>query len=777
MGDYEWGRDNGLWGEDGIPYDIADQLSDDEDDFVVRSNDMNSGATHYSKGAFPGMRESGSVKNTPNYTIAEYENKDFRLEAIAKRISSLIEEHFILYDFKGSIRTNNPNVIRVLSAIYDSNIEIDGDILHVSDSLLSLKEGDDEWSDFNYPNSSSTSNLRFWHMQLHPDDIYWSKEKELLKKHSLIGLGKSKTNSSFINFESMKINDIVLIRRGSIPIALVQVNDDLEEINDNKDENLHLDWFKYRRKVVVLQYATDNIEKFPNTRGTLTLAKDTSSLSYKYILDWYNSIPRKRNNPIKIPNTILIKEAPPSFNVESISESLSRIITKKPDESGMMVGIFGKWGRGKTYLFNKIWESISSNDDSYHRVNFSAWKYQETKESWAYLYENLMNEYLNSPPKIKYLPKWVSNSIKLFNLNYSKHKLLPIVSFLLFISFSIYWTFYNGSTEIIKLIISSISVIFIVKLFLFYFTNKSKALNIIKQYTHKPGYSDYLGMQAEIENEIEHLLKTWIPEGSNGKVVLFVDDIDRCETSKIVKLIDGLRIILDNEEIHKRLIVITAIDERILKKSIEDKYQNLKKHNGDLFQEYIEKIFIIGIKLNDLEIDEVKEYISNLVKNDRTNSNNSEHKTSPEISNAPKGMNTNPIDSPESFITIEDNHETKPVDNPKLMINTLDLEKEIEISKEEETALIESIASLNNPTPRKIRIFYYKYLILKQIFHVRLSDKELIDTWDIESDEKVIIDILIHISNKEDASSYSNNNISIDILAELKYSANMLSVL
>ncbi|HIF9058763.1 TPA: P-loop NTPase fold protein [Photobacterium damselae] len=777
MGDYEWGRKNGVWGEDGIPYEIADQLSDDYDDLDERANNINSGSTHYSKEAFPGMRESGRVKNTPNYTIAEYENKDFRLEAIAKKITSLIEEHFILYDFKGSIKTNNLNVIRVLSALDNSSIEIDGDILHVSDSLLSLKENDEEWGDFNYPNSSSTSNLKLWHMQLHPDDIYWSKEKELLKKHSLIGLGKNKTNSSFINFESMKVNDIVLIRRGSIPIALVQVNGELEEINDNKDENLHLDWFKYRRKVVVLQFATDNIEKFPNTKGTLTLAKDTRSLSYKYIIDWYNSIPKKRNNPIKIPSTILIKEAPPSFNVESISKSLSGIITKKPDESGMMVGIFGKWGRGKTYLFNKIWESISSNDDSYHRVNFSAWKYQETKESWAYLYENLMNEYLSKSPKIKILPKWVSNSTKLFNLNYSKHKLLPIVSFILIMLFSIYWTFFNGSAELIKLIISSFSVIFIVKLFLFYLTNKGRALNIIKQYTHKPGYSDYLGMQAEIENEIEHLLKTWMPEGKNGKVILFVDDIDRCETSKIVKLIDGLRVILDNEEIHKRLIVITAIDECILKKSIEDKYPDLKKDNGDLFQEYIEKIFIIGIKLNDLEIDEVKEYISNLVKNDRRKSNNSEHNTSSEVSGMPKVVNSDPIESPESFITIEDNHETKPVDNTKLKITPLDLEKEIEISKEEEAALIESIASLNNPTPRKIRIFYYKYLILKQIFHVRLSDKKLINTWDIESDEKVIIDILIHISNNKNTSSYSNNNISIDILAELKYSANMLSVL
>ncbi|MDD1783414.1 KAP family NTPase [Enterovibrio sp. ZSDZ35] len=774
MGDYEWGRENGLWGEDGIPYEIADQLSDDDndpDDFKVRSNNLNSEPPHYSKEVFPGMRESGNVKNTSNYTIAEYEDKGFRLESIALEIQHHINSHFVLYDYKGSILTNSSEVIRVLHTFYTYDVYVDGDVLGISDTLLALTS-QSHTPDFNAPlENDVASNIQLWHMQLHPNYVNWGKEKELLEKYALIGLGKSKQEPSFINFEKMKINDIVLVRRGNIPVALVQVNSELEEINDNKDETLNLDWFKYRRKVIVLEYANSDMDKFPNTRGTLSLANNKNSLSYQYIIDWYNSIPRQRNNPIKIPKTILIKEAPPSFNVESISKSLSAIITKKPDESGMMVGIFGKWGRGKTYLFNKIWESISSNDNSYHRVDFSAWKYQETKESWAYLYENLINAYLT--PNHKCLPKWLSSSIKLFSLNYSKHKYLPIFSFLLIISFSIYWNFYNGSTELIKLIVNSFSVIFIVKLFLFYLTNKNRALNIVKQYIHKPGYSDYLGMQAEIENEIEHLLKTWIPKENDGKVILFVDDIDRCETSKIVKLIDGLRIILDNPEIHKRLIIITAIDEKILKNSIEDKYQKLNNNDRNLFKEYIEKIFIIGIKLNDLEIDEVKEYISNLVKNDRKELNAPDNR----MSESQDALIVEPIYSSETVITVDDNGESKSSENSELKTNKLDIEREIEISKEEETALIESISRLNNPTPRKIRIFYYKYLILKQIFHVRLLDKKLIDTWDIECDEKIIIDILIHISNSESLPSYSNPNISIDILEELKYSANMLSVL
>ncbi|HAS8442384.1 KAP family NTPase [Vibrio vulnificus] len=787
MGDYEWGRENGLWGEDGIPYDVADQLSDDDNDpndFKVRSNSLNSEPPYYSKEMFPGMRESGKVKNTSNYTIAEYEDKGYRLESIAIEIQHLINDHFVLYDYKGSILTNSSDVIRVLQNFYNYDVDVKGDVLSISDTLLTLTS-QNHVPDFDAPlENDVVSNIQLWHMQLHPNHINWGKEKELLEKHALIGLGKSKQDPSFINFEKMKINDIVLVRRGNTPIALVQVNSELEEINSNKDESLDLDWFKYRRKVIVLEYANDDMDKFPNTRGTLSLAKDTNSLSYRYIIDWYNSIPKTRKNPIKIPNRILIKEASPSFNVESISKSLSSIIVTRPDESGMMVGIFGKWGRGKTYLFNKIWEVIGNRKKPYYRVNFSAWKYQETKESWAYLYENLLNEYLSTPSKPWYIPSSLITIKKLFDLNFSKHKAFPIICFFLILSFSIYWTFFSGSIDLIKLATSTFGLVFLLKAFIFYLTHKNRAISLIKQYTIKPGYSEYLGLQAEIENEIEHLLKVWIPKDKESRVILFVDDIDRCEPTKIVKLIDGLRIILDNKEIHKRLIVITAIDEEILKTSIEQKYSKLeKKGDESLFHEYIEKVFIIGVKLNNLENNEVKEYMSNLIANSSEKIRKEIHpdfSTEQNPSITPEIQKTNKrVISP----TTNDKHESNDNKNDtskvldKKVYKTEEVFRDFDISEMEEKELLESIIKLNNPTPRKIKIFYYKYLILKQVFHVRLIENNLIEKWNIESDEKSILEILIHISNKKDLNNYKNSNISSDVLKELKYSANMLSVL
>jgi len=131
--------------------------------------------------------------------------------------------------------------------------------------------------------------MTYWHIQLHPDDKDWERENELLEKTGLIGCASSnEAQANLFNFE-LKVDDIVLIKRGSIPIALVKVIGDLEDADEDNFHNL--DWFRYRRKVKILDWAKGgNQSKFPSPRGTITKAIDKKSKSYKYINSWYRSL-------------------------------------------------------------------------------------------------------------------------------------------------------------------------------------------------------------------------------------------------------------------------------------------------------------------------------------------------------------------------------------------------------------------------------------------------------------------------------------------------------
>ena len=84
----------------------------------------------------------------------------------------------------------------------------------------------------------------------------------------------------------MQIGDIVLVRDGIEPIALVEV---MGEFQNVKVFNKDLDWFRQRRAIRILDIAKPSRARFPKAMGTLErLVGNTPSR--KYVVDWYNSI-------------------------------------------------------------------------------------------------------------------------------------------------------------------------------------------------------------------------------------------------------------------------------------------------------------------------------------------------------------------------------------------------------------------------------------------------------------------------------------------------------
>jgi len=204
--------------------------------------------------------------------------------------------------------------------------------------------------------------MAYWHIQMYKDREE-NEEKRLLTKLSIIGVGDlGKNNTAVKQFKkTIKIGDIVLVRRGKRVISLVKV---VGEIEDSlEDDYSRLDWFRYRRKVKVLDWANNKMENFPQAQGSLQRLVNKDTKSYQYINDWYTKIIQKDyNNKELIEGTYKLKELYIQDN-QKIFQDFKIDFTSDGKNPLPIIVIAGKNGTGKTTLLEYLSNFEIKNSD------------------------------------------------------------------------------------------------------------------------------------------------------------------------------------------------------------------------------------------------------------------------------------------------------------------------------------------------------------------------------------------------------------------------------
>lgn len=520
-------------------------------------------------------------------------------------------------------------------------------------------------------------------------------------------------------------------------------------------------------------------------------------------------------------------EVNPVMGVTELAYDMAEIIDALPIEveKGQMIGIFGKWGRGKTFLLREIWKVLSGKkaDENlvYTKVEYHAWKYQETPASWAYLYENFVDVYLSSKKgfcnRLKYY-------YKLYKLNYRRNGIWSIIKFTLPLISSVF------VTVCLPLILKWVYALPLISIFLTFsipvikkFSNvfSTKAIDLIKLYGNRHSYKNSLGLQAEIQKELIDLLEVWIPGSSLGKkkIILFVEDIDRCTEERIIENVDALRILLEDEAISKRVIIITAIDERILKNAIRLKYDTVISHPenntdiNELISEYLDKLFISAVKLGGLTENQRSEYVRELLEKESDPNSLEQYDRDFEINKRREAFENNGIpneisqdianqsiefdrlfgfeDESKLLAQVGENKFRPNIDNGDFVIeggdismvnesgitmnqvkqsinNRIEKQNQFEkLSQVEIGLILNAIEKWGDATPRQIRIFYYRYLLCKNLIINKYYSNKVVNIWQnkegIETLIKWILKYTDHkntdtVSEQKRNIAYSNEN-------------------
>ena len=572
------------------------------------------------------------------------------------------------------------------------------------------------------------------------------------------------------------------------------------------------------------------------------------------------------------------------IGVENQAEEVAGIIRTLDarKERGAMLGIFGRWGRGKTFLWQQlqgmlepikvrerrlryeqpILELLAEQGNEVGRrklqqemeerrailnrqkaryggdeqdmqvVEFHAWKYQDTEAAWAYLYECMAGCYYAQPALRKALrpgpheaeqekdkfthalwekakrygrhllfrrgvlrayelpiPLLVWNGIlrilrffrlivlyKQIKLNYVKNGVLPILGFIAFISLNGWLVYYLGTSQctvpfdttnieeyfndhrVFSILLSGLSLLVgLGGAVRFQKDVRAKALNLFKKYTASTSFDRLLGVQAEIQKELSVLLRAWIPDGKIGRrrILVFVDDLDRCREEKIVEIIDALKVMLEDEQISKRVVVLAAIDERVLMRAISGKYaaqierdKNLSTEHerklriNRLVREYIDKLFIGGINLGSLAEHEKKEIFEAFTLNRN-------------VVRFQQAMNEEEMKAKDEMPLMQqtDNREVKvepsvPLQEHRAVPGLVPVIKagdnRFEIEEFEYEMLHPYLHIFVELTPRSIRIYYYRYLLARQLMSHRLrEDPVFTQAWNSDFPHRELLPFLI----------------------------------
>ena len=179
--------------------------------------------------------------------------------------------------------------------------------------------------------------MNYWHMQLHPTDVKFSKDhlRRILIAKNVIGLGEWAEGKAQIHDfkDKIKIGDVVAIKDGGSPIALVQVTSEAwEEANPDLD----LDWFPYRRSIKILDlYRESDQFQIPHIRRTLNICNNLAVDTSQVILNWHQRYLLEQQNPMK--NTIsllrhkkqIILQGPPGTGKTRLAKQIAQSMTQE----------------------------------------------------------------------------------------------------------------------------------------------------------------------------------------------------------------------------------------------------------------------------------------------------------------------------------------------------------------------------------------------------------------------------------------------------------------
>lgn len=299
-----------------------------------------------------------------------------------------------------------------------------------------------------------------------------------------------------------------------------------------------------------------------------------------------DSNPKLELFPLKKNNEIYqhIKIVDDKFGIEDknkfdlYSEAFSRIIDEPENKPPLCFGIIGPDNFGKTNFLHNLKNKLKEKAKYKNKYNpkkiiieFNAWNFEADNTIWASLLINIHDALEKTIGSNKM--KWLRIKKQLFpNENSFIYFIIKLLIPLIFIILLV--IFNSQLSNIFSAIVGSIIVItsfLLVKDFISILNNILFTIsNNISKLIQKPDWSNKLGFMNEIKNEFFDFLNPII-KNENIRLILMIDDLDRCSIEKIYTVIKALSLLKNSD---CPIYIFFAYDSVKINEAINTYYKN-----------------------------------------------------------------------------------------------------------------------------------------------------------------------------------------------------------
>jgi hypothetical protein len=314
------------------------------------------------------------------------------------------------------------------------------------------------------------------------------------------------------------------------------------------------------------------------------------------------------------------------FDHQDFSEILWRIIkdnTLENDLTPFNIGIFGKWGVGKSTVINLFKKSLNKwnlelkGKKEYKFIEFKVWKFSKDALKRKFIFSigkellgqealDQLNTEVRGQKTVSFpllsKPEFLTEQLRRWrtNISWSLFKsclyfalMLDIV--LIFLNFRFQWGWFKSLTDLLDLLfiplVGQLPTIF------------SYFLKSIKEAKISIAFDKY-----ETDEQFEEKFIELVQKNKEAIKIIFIDDLDRCPEDKVIEALETIKTYLDV----KTCVFIIACADDVVKRVVEEKRKELcKKGQG---ADYLDKFFQYTIRIPPFIHENMRDYARKILK-------------------------------------------------------------------------------------------------------------------------------------------------------------------